>query len=250
MIKTGLSYLKWAPIAIVLVIGITLSIRPSAATNPPLASDSEAPGADTSNEERIIGKYMDDLFSYQNEINQAKKRQVLQSAEIDPWVRRSEGLQSRLSEVQNAVREIIRKFKAANEFDGLDSALLARASDPRRRAFYQANSFKEDLEYAASNLTNHRDEISQPLEVLRRKVASNADWNSAGRAPLVMATYHRPAAMFGRGLGCRIATIRWNLIDKNGGSVSGNAATCTAIACACQSGSPCPPYDCPGSATQ
>lgn len=240
--------LKVAVIAGLFAIAVVASLRSTAATNRPPASDAATPGVDTSNEERVIGKFHDDLFSYQIECHQANKRQVLRNADIDLLQRKSADLQNRLSEVQNAVREIITKFKAANEFDGLDAALLARVTDPRRRAFFQESSFKEDLEYAASNLSSHKGEISFPLDGLRKRVARTALYVES--PTLVMAAYHHPAPMLGVGLGCRVARIRAKLIDKNGGSFGNNAATCTAISCACQNKTPCAPYECPGAATQ
>jgi hypothetical protein len=244
-----ISYLKLAAVIAVLALALIPLLHSSTAKNQPAASDTAAPGIDTSREERVIGKYHDDLFAYQIECHQANKRQVLRNVDFDPLQRKSEDLKNRLSEVQNAVREIITKFKAANEFDGLDAALLARVTDPGRRAFFQESSFKEDLEYAASNLLSHKEEISLPLAGLRRKLASNVRWDPTSAA-FVTAAYHPPTAMFGVGLGCRIAKVRIKLIEKNGGSISGNAGTCTAISCACQNKTPCPPYECPGAATQ
>lgn len=246
MMKT--TKVKLAVIAGLVALAVVASLRSTAATNQPPVPDSAAPGVDTATEERVIGKFHDDLFSYQIDCHQASKRQVLRNTDIDLLQRKSADLQNRLSEVQNAVREIITKFKAANEFDGLDAALLARVTDPRRRALYQESSFKEDLEYAASSLSSHKGEISFPLDGLRKRVARSALYVDS--PTLVMARYHHPAPMLGVGLGCRIARIRGKLIDKNGGGVGGNAATCTAISCACQNKTPCAPYECPGAATQ
>jgi hypothetical protein len=240
--------LNWVVIAGLLAVAGVASLRSTTATNQPAASDSTMPGVDTSREEQVIGKYHDDLFAYQSEIWTVKKRQVVRVADLDPLERKSDDLKNRLAEVQNAVRDIITKFKAANEFDGLDAALLARVTDPGRRAFYQESSFKDDLEYAASNLLSHKEEISLPLDGLRKRVARNAAQYGDGAAAFVTAAYHPPTAMFGVGLGCRIAKVRAKLIDKNGGSIGGNAATCTAISCACQNKTPCAPYACPGAA--
>jgi hypothetical protein len=219
-----------------LMIGITMTIRPSAATNPPAASHNVTAAADTSNEERVIGKYLDDLFAYQIECHQASKRQALRNTDIDPLQRKSDDLQSRLSEIQNAAREVIRKLKAANEFDDLDATLLARVSDPKRRALFQETSFKADLEYAASNLSSHKTEIGFPLDGLRKKIARTNPEAEVSRT-IVLAAYHPPSPMFGIGLGCRIGMVRLKLIERNGGNIANAPATCDAISCACHPGS-------------
>lgn len=244
--------LKLAVIVTLLAVAVGASLRSTAATTQPSAPETATPAVDTSNEERIIGKYMDDLFAYQGECRQASRRQALRNTDIDPLERKSDDLQNRLSEVQNAVREIIRKFKAANEFDGLDSALLARINDPRRRAFFQESSFKGDLEYAAANLSSHKDEISLPLDGLRKRVARNAAPYREGAAAFVPAAYHAPTAVFGVGLACRLGQVRLKLIERNGGNISKSPGTCDAISCACNPGSGglCTGAPCSGSATE
>lgn len=244
--------LKLAVIVGLLAIAIVASLRSTTATNQPSVPDSATPGAETSNEERVIGKYLDDLFSYQNGISQARKRQVLRNTDLDPLQRKSDDLKNRLSEVQNAVRDIIRKLKAANEFDGLDSGLLARVNDSRRRAFFQETSFKADLEYAASNLSSHKDEISLPLDGLRNRVARNSAPYGDGAVAFVNAAYHPPTVMFGLGLACRLGQVRLKLIERNGGNIHDSPGTCDAISCACKPGMGglCTGSPCSGGATQ
>jgi len=240
MNKVKFGYLKWTPIAVGLAIAVLLSMPSSKATTQPSASDSEAPGADTSNEERVIGKYVDDLFAYQRECQQAAKRQVLRNADLDPIQQKSDALKNRLSEVQNAVREVVRKLQAANEWDDLDSALLARVTDARRRAFLQESSFKGDLEYAAANLSSHKDEISLPLDGLRKRVTRNAAPYGDGAAAFVTAAYHPTTAMFGIGLGCRLSKVRLKLIEKNGGNIANAPGTYKDMWETCHPGQPYP----------
>jgi len=244
--------LKLAVIAGLLAVAVVASLRSTTATTPPSASDSAAFGVDTSNEERVIGKYLDDLFSYQIECHQASRRQALRTADIDPLQRKSDDLKNRLSDVQNAVREVIRKLKAANELDNLDSAFLARVNDPKRRAFFQETNFKADLEYAAANLSSHKDEISLPLDSLRKRAARNAAPYRDGAAAFVTVAYHPPTAMFGLGLACRLGQVRLKLIERNGGNIAHAPATCDAISCACNPGSGglCTGAPCGGGATQ
>ena len=240
MNRVRFSYLKWTPIGVGLVIAVLLSMPSSKATTQPSASNSEAPGADTSNEERVIGKYLDDLFSYQNECQQASRRQALRNADIDPLQRKSADLQNRLSEVQNAVRDVVRKLKAANEWDSLDETVLARVTDANRRTFFQESSFKGDLEYAAANLSSHKDEISLLLDDLRKRVARNAAPYGDGAAAFVTAAYHPTTAMFGIGLACRLTKVRLKLIMKNGGNIAQTPGTYKEMWESCHPGQPYP----------
>jgi hypothetical protein len=252
MKKSRFGDLKFATVVAALAITLVSIIHSSTATTQPSAADSAATGVDTSNEERVIGKYLDDLFAYQIECHQVGRRQALRTADIDPLQRKSDDLKNRLSDVQNAVREVIRTIKAANEWDGLDSTLLARVNDANRRSFFQESSFKADLEYASSNLSSHKDEISLPLDGLRKRVARNAFPYGDGAAAFVTAAYHPPTPMFGLGLGCRLGQVRLKLIERNGGNISNSPATCDAISCACKPGSGglCTGSPCGGSATQ
>jgi hypothetical protein len=248
MIKSGLNYLKWAPLAAVLALAVVVSMRSSTAKNqPPVAN--AAVGADFVNEERVIGKYFDDLVQYQQECSQAKKRAVLRNADFEPLQRKSSDLERRLSDVQNAAREVINKLKAAHEWDGIDAKLAATVTDSRLRSFFQETSFKADLEYAAGSLSSHKGEISLPLENLRKRLAG-ANLTPTFSAAIVPAAYRAPAAMFGVGLSCRIGQLRLKLIEKNGGNLNGGNA-CNAVFCACGKAPPCGTFECPGTgATQ
>jgi hypothetical protein len=105
--------------------------------------------------------------------------------------------------VQNAVREVVRKLKAAGEWDDLDTKLLAGTTDAAKRSFFQESSFKADLEYAATNLSSQKDEISLPLDNLRKRVALATPGSySDGKFAIVPAAY-RPS-MANLSLSCRL----------------------------------------------
>src|ERR1051326_8448971 len=126
MIKSRFSYLKLA--ALIAAFAMTLGpyLRTSAGNRV-----SPVTGTDLSNEQRIIARYADDLAAYDKETQTLGKRARLVSSDLDGVQNRSEDLKRRLSEVQNAVREIVRKLKAANEFDDLDTSIVARITDAR-----------------------------------------------------------------------------------------------------------------------
>jgi len=239
-------YLRFMAVAAVLAIALVPAMRSSDAKKQPVIT--AAAGADLANEERVIGKYFDDLVEYQHECWDAKKRQALRSTDLDPLQRKSDDLKSRLSDVQNAVREVVRKLKAAGEWDDLDTKLLAGTTDAAKRSFFQESSFKADLEYAATNLSSQKDEISLPLDNLRKRVALATPGSySDGKFAIVPAAY-RPS-MANLSLSCRLGALRLKIISKLGGN--GTCQTTDAVSCACnpQRGAVCTGNNCPGQAT-
>ena len=140
MIKSGFSYVKLIGLVAVLAIALISSMRPSAAT-----TMAPAPDVDLRNEQQTISRYADDLIVYENQAAELGKRATLANTDFDPLQRKSDDLKGRLSGVQNAVREIVRKLKAANEWDDIDTRAAARIRDARQRTFFQDGSFKQLL---------------------------------------------------------------------------------------------------------
>ena len=93
----------------------SLRTRPT----PAVATMAPAPDVDLRNEQQTISRYADDLIVYENQAAELGKRATLANTDFDPLQRKSDDLKGRLSGVQNAVREIVRKLKAANEWDDL-----------------------------------------------------------------------------------------------------------------------------------
>ena len=92
------------------------------------------------------------------------------SSDLDEVQNRSDDLKRRLSEVQNAVREIVRKLKAANESLTIWIQTYSRALQrPATKSYFQQNSFKKLLEDASNGLTSYGSDISTPLDGLRRR---------------------------------------------------------------------------------
>src|SRR5205823_12524571 len=113
----------------------------SKATNQPAAA-----GADLRNEERVIAKYYDDLIAYDRQTAELGKRARLVSSDLEAIQSRSDDLKRRLSEVENAVGDIVRKLKAANEWEGVDSSIASRLTDAKAKSFFQESSFRQLLE--------------------------------------------------------------------------------------------------------
>lgn len=230
MIKSRFSYLKM--IAAIAVFAMTLvpDLRTSAGTRvSPIVT-----GADLGDEQRIIARYLNDLVAYNKQTQELGKRARLVSSDLDEVQNRSEDLKRRLSDVQNAVREITRKLKAAGEWDNVDETILARITDARDKSFFQQNSFKK---FVGDNydLSTYGSDISTPLDNLRRKVASRT-FSSDGEAVIVRA--HHAAAPFGKnGLQCALSNIQVGIVWRMGGTED-KAHQNTRI-CACYGGATC-----------
>jgi hypothetical protein len=214
MIKTGFSYLKLMAVVAVLAMTLIPSMRTSTAKNQ-LSPMVNVPGTDLANEERVITRYSDDLINYEVDVQRQAKRAALVSADIDPLQRRSDNLKGRLSEVQNALRDVVRKLKAANEWDRLDATVEANTK-PETRAYIEHDSLKRLLEDSASNL--NANEISAPLDNLRKRLTSR--YGAGSEAQIVRAAYAAPAAFESGSLGCRIGRIGERITIAIGGTIS------------------------------
>lgn len=212
MIKSGFSYVKFIALVAVLAIALISSLRPSTATT--MAS---APDVDLRNEQQTISRYADDLIVYENQAAELGKRATLANADFDPLQRKSDDLKGRLSGVQNAVREIVRKLKAANEWDDIDTRAAARIRDARQRTFFQDGSFKQLLQ-ESENIGSQANEISSPLDTLRRKLTSR---NYGGaEVQMVRAAFTQPAPFESGSLGCRVGRLGLKIVIGLGGTPS------------------------------
>jgi len=211
MIKSGFSYVKLIALVAVLAIAFIASMRPSAATTRPV------PDVDLRNEQQTISRYADDLIVYENQAAELGKRATLVNTEVETLQRKSDDLKGRLSLVQNAVRDIVRKLKAANEWDDIDTRAAARIKDARQRAFFQDSSFKQLLQ-DSENIGSQANEISSPLDTLRRKVTSR---NYGGaEVQMVRAAFTQPAPFESGSIGCRIGRLGLKIVIGLGGTPS------------------------------
>ena len=207
-------YLKFSAVVAVLATAFFGLMRPSTAEiGSPAAS-----GADVANEARLVSKYADELITYETQSAALGKRSAIVSTDIEPLQRKSDDLKLRLSGVQNAVRDIVRKLKAANEWNDADTRFAAKITDARLKSLLQQTSFKQDLENAASNLTSQANEISAPLDHLRKRVASRYD--SAREAQFVRAAYSAPVPFESGSIGCRIGRLGLKIVIGVGGTPS------------------------------
>jgi hypothetical protein len=133
----------------------------------------------------------------------------LVSADLDPLQRRSDDLKGRLSGLQNVIREIVTKLKAANEWSDLDITTAAKITDARQKAYIEQESFKQLLEESSNGLTSHANEISLPLDNLRKKLTSR--YGDGADVQFVRAAYGAPAPMTFVSLACSVGRIQLGL---------------------------------------
>jgi len=230
MIKSRFSHLKLS--ALIAVFAMTLVPYPRTSAGSRLSPI--VTGADLGNEQRIIAKYAADLVAYDKQTQALGKRARLVSSDLDDVQNRSEDLKRRLSEVQNAVREVVRKLKAANEFDDLDTNIVARITDSRDKSYFQQNSFKKLLEDASNDLASYGSDVTTPVDNLRRKLTSRT---ASPSGDSLIRAHHAAAPFFRNGLQCMLSNIQVGIVWRMGGTED-RAHQNTRI-CACYGGATC-----------
>ena len=208
-------------------------------------STAAAPKAELANEARTLDKFVDDLFKLDRKTGELSKRASLNQTEFDSLKGSADDLKRRLSEVQNALRGVITKLKAAGEWDDIDSKVEETISDASLRARFRQTSFKRELEELAESVANKAGEISDPVEVLRRKVSArsrDSAFPSAGYAlawQAEPAAYHPEPAMFTTGLKCSLSKLRFGVSKLTYGAARAGAHEAYHCACNIPSGYSC-----------
>jgi hypothetical protein len=236
MIKSSFSFLKWTPMVALLAMAFTLSMH-SSTSGKELLDEVDTPiRVDLTSEERILGKYVDDLVDYEHECRLLGLRPRLASADLNGVERRATELRDRLSEVQGALREAVRKLKAANEWETLNTTIAARITDPNERKQFEELNLKQLLDDGSNTLTNHSSEISAPLDNLRKRSSSrNLLQYRDGALAFVPAAYHPPTPpMLLVSVKCLIAGARRGLVGAMGNK--SNAHSTDVWSCACHPG--------------
>lgn len=209
MNKSRFSYLKLAVVAAALAMALVPSMRTSTAKNQPSPVANAALDADLANEERVLANYVEDLAAYDKLAAELGKRARFVSGDLDPVQRQSDDLKGRLSAVQSAVAEIVKKLKASNEWNDLDKSIAASITDANRRSFFQESSLKQLLDESSTGLTSHANEISRPLDNLRKRLTSR--YGNEADFKIVRAGYEAPAPVFFYSVRCTIGGIRLGL---------------------------------------
>jgi hypothetical protein len=233
MIKSILNCLKWTPFAVLLATAFILPVRSSTANDQPAPEAAVPDRTDLSNEDRVLGKYLDDLTLYEKECRLLGKRARLISADLDDVQRRELDLKNRLSEVQKSVGEVVRKLKAANQWNDLNAIIAAGINDPKERREFEELNFKKLLDDGSNSLTSHSHEIGSPLENLRKRLTSrNLLLDRDGAMAIVPAAYRPPPPpMFLVSVKCMISGIKRGIVGAMGNKSNNHSTDVWSCAC-------------------
>lgn len=202
--------------AVVAIVG-GWSITASSAKSP-AASPGAAAEVDLSSEINVLNGYVRDLRAFDKKCGLLNKRSTFTAVDLEPLQRNADDLKGRVPSVQSALREAIRKLKAAGRWDGLDEIVAGITSSPSKELLAQ-QSFKRFLEESASQLANDSREIPNPIEVLRKRLSAQLPRSGSESGAnefawrTVPATYLRTAepVVMNVTLRCRFALLRQGL---------------------------------------
>ena len=219
MRKIGFNRLTVGALFAVVAIVSGWSMSPSSAKSP-ASSSAAAPDLDLSAEINVLNGYIKDLRAFDKKCGLLNKRGAFTAVDLDPLQRNADDLKGRVPSVQNALREAIRKLKAAGRWDRLDEVVAGITESPSKELLRQ-ESFKRFLEDSALQLANDSREIPNPIEVLRKRLKAQlsqpgVEAQFTWRA--VPATYLRTAepVVMNVTLRCRFALLRQGLTAAAG----------------------------------
>lgn len=210
---------RWTLTAVCAVLAIVAGWGMSASHAKSPASTSPAqPDLDLSAEINVLNSYVKDLRAFDKKCGQLNKRDAFTAVDLDPLQRNADELKGRISSVQNALREAIRKLKAAGRWDGLDEVVAGITESPSKELLRQ-ESFKRVLEESTSQLSDDSRQILNPIDILRKRLkaqlprpgfengATEVAWHA------VPANYLRTAepVVMNIALRCRFALLRQGL---------------------------------------
>ena len=197
--------------ALCAVVALTL-VQSVFAVSPNFAGDDP----DLNSELRTIDSYANDLVAYKRACAQLAKKPSLLSADVEPVQRNADDLKRRLSDVQTAIREVVRKLKAANQWDDLDATVVSRLNQASIKSQFQQRGLKSLLEDSAANLNSRASDLSGPVDSLRKKIARMEFTPSRGEALFVKAGYVAPVPFEFQGLDCTFQKVRVGLLTRFG----------------------------------
>jgi hypothetical protein len=223
MRRISFSYRKLLVICAVIVMLLAQSAKTSVAisSSPLTAAFTDV---DLNSEGRVLDAFVNDLANLDKKSAELGKKASLTRAEFDSHQHTADDLKRRLSPVQNALRQIITKLKAAGQWDSLDQIVLAKISDSKFQDLVRRDGFKKSLEEAASGLSNDANQISSPLDVLRNKVSARVQdhISEPGKSVLasrvVRVSYNPASAMLAHNLRCNVAWFRAGITAAFSGS--------------------------------
>jgi hypothetical protein len=238
MMKTTFSYRKLTVVCAVVIIMLAQIVTTSVAT-PSSATTPAFVDTDLDTESRTLDTFVDDLGKFDKHGRELGKKASLTAAELDLHERTANDLKRRVSGVQSALGAMVRKLKAAGQWNDLDEIVLAKVGDSNFQDFVRREGFKKTLEELSSGLSNNTNELINPLDALRNRVKAQAQDPSFGPANSILAPrlvrvgYTTAPVMFATNAKCRLAQLRrgFGAAFSKSGRPSPHAAN--AVGCYC-----------------
>lgn len=191
---------------------------------------------DLNSEIRTLDTFVTDLGKLDKKRVELGKKEALTRAEFAALQNSTDDLRRRLSTVNSTIQGIIRKLKAAGQWDNLDTTVLAKLDDAKFQGLFRRLGFKQILDNATASLASDADEISQPLEPLRNRVKAQAQdgvSNSALALRAVRVAYEPAPALSTTSFRCRVSLLRFGLSKAFGTSGNPSQGSKDAANCFC-----------------
>jgi hypothetical protein len=195
--------------AIVLLQSVHLATSARAISSPAADLDLRAECA-------TLDAFLADLVRFDKRGVELGKQASLTQPELVAYEKSANDLKSRVSSVQNALRQTITKLKAAGLYDNIDQTVLSRITNSRFQAIARRDGFKKTLEEVASGVAGAANEISVP-DSLRSKVRAQLHdpnfepGNTALAARAVRVAYSVAPLMFTATFKCKVALVRFGI---------------------------------------
>jgi hypothetical protein len=227
---------KLAALCAVLAIAITQSAVAVTRTQSP--DDNPFKNVNLRSEAQTVDSYCDDLEKLDKDLVVARRKTSLSHEEFNKLRDRALDLKRRWSQLQQAVRSVIAKLKAAGRWDDFDSLILARIRDARIRSSIQGSGGLKRILEGAQSVSVDNDPFFDIEKALRSKVLTRVQDLRFERGPLVSefsvvsVAYNLAAPRFGDGILCLGAKIRQGISSATNDGTSSSKANCMFI-CRC-----------------
>jgi len=209
------------------------SISAARTSSPPAIAFSDV---DLNSEGRTLDAFVNDLGKFDKRTAELGKKASLTNDEFSSHQRLADDLRRRVSTVQDALRQIVAKLRAAGQLDDIDQTMLAKVRDPEFQAILRRDGFKKVLEEAASSLSNGASEIVSLPDSLRNKLGAKIPDSvfEPGRSALalrVVPVSFRSAG--GASFKCRVAYLRVGFTRARNSSAQPSLDATIALRCYC-----------------
>ena len=176
--------------------------------------------ADLTPEKRTLKSFADDLSALEKKCIELGKKATITRLEFNTARTSTDGLRGRVSLIQQAVRSVVDKLKAAGQWENFDATTLARVTDARQQsAIRDAGGPRRILEDAASQLSGLSQEVDALLQPLSSRITADAGRSFSeeklrGLGSRVVRVAFAPSAPMRGGLRCQFRGVM-QLLDNS-----------------------------------